>query len=59
MYICICNSLKESDLKKFCTIPCENGEGILNKAGCKSQCGQCIDYIETFLLPNEQTLEAN
>ncbi len=51
MYICICNSLKENDLKKACMNKCMNdGESVLRGAGCKAECGQCLDYIESLFL---------
>ncbi|MDB2415405.1 hypothetical protein N9W34_06510 [Rickettsiales bacterium] len=32
----------------------KDGESVLKQAGCKAECGQCIDYIESFLLPLEE-----
>ena len=52
MYICICNALNEKDLKKACGNKChEDGESLLKNAGCKAECGQCLDYIESLFLP--------
>ena len=51
MYICICNSLKENDLKRACKNNCmSDGEAVLRGAGCKAECGQCLDYIESLFL---------
>ena len=53
MYICICNALGEKTLKTICSNTCpKDGESALKHAGCKAECGQCIDYIESFLLPD-------
>lgn len=52
MYVCICNALKEKDLRKVCDKSCSrDGESVLKSAGCKSQCGQCLEYIEDFIIP--------
>lgn len=47
MYVCICNALKECDLRKVCKNQKFNdAESLINHTGCSFQCGQCIDYIE-------------
>ena len=52
MYICICNALKECDLKEACKRSCaRDGESVLQQAGCNAECGQCLDYIESFVIP--------
>ncbi|PIR39254.1 MAG: ferredoxin [Alphaproteobacteria bacterium CG11_big_fil_rev_8_21_14_0_20_39_49] len=51
MYICICNALKEKDLRRLCKTKCpKDGESVIKEAGCKVECGQCLDYIDSFML---------
>lgn len=60
MYVCICNALKEKELKKVCKKVCpENGEAVIEGAGCKVECGQCLDYIDNFLIPSGQAESLN
>ena len=60
MYVCICNALKEGDLKKACDKKClADGESALRQAGCNAQCGQCLDYIENFVIPSGVSFSAD
>lgn len=54
MYVCICNALNEHDLKAVCKRSCvSDGESVLKQAGCNAECGQCLDYIENFVIPSD------
>lgn len=54
MYACICNAIKEGDLKKACGKEClSDAESALERVGCKAQCGNCLDYIENFIINAE------
>ena len=56
MYVCICNALKECDLKKICKNKnFSDAESLISQAGCSFDCGQCIDYIENSFIPIENS----
>lgn len=56
MFVCICNALNEKDIKKACKSLCSiDGEAALKSAGCNAECGQCLDYIESFILSENTT----
>lgn len=57
MIVCLCNSLKDNDLKKICNDCIDtvdmDGELLMKQAGCKVNCGKCLDYIDNFIIPQE------
>lgn len=59
MIVCLCNSLKEKDLEKICSnSPISDGESLIERAGCKVNCGKCLDYIDNFIIPQENSVNA-
>ena len=53
MIICVCNRLRDKELKDACESCPRNSdaENLFSELGCKPVCGQCICYIEEVLLP--------
>jgi len=49
MYVCICNAIREKELRKLaCQIP-GNAEDVYTAIGTPPQCGQCLDQAEAIL----------
>lgn len=49
MYVCICNAIREKDLR--CAARCVRGdaETVYAAMGCKPQCGQCLEDAEEII----------
>ena len=52
MIICVCNTLKDKDLRKACKMGsgCKDAEEVMSGLGCKPQCGSCLCYIEDIMM---------
>lgn len=49
MYVCVCNAIRESDLRRAAR--CGNGDAVAcyDLLGKAPQCGQCLDDAEDVL----------
>ncbi|MDE8652677.1 (2Fe-2S)-binding protein [Novosphingobium sp. H3SJ31-1] len=43
MYICICNAIRDIELRAAARERCGDVEAIYHSLGCPPQCRQCID----------------
>lgn len=43
MYICICNAIRESELRRFAHLVDGDAEACYIAMGKRPQCGQCLD----------------
>jgi len=43
MYVCICNAIREKDLRCAARRMCGDAEALYDALGCKPQCGQCLE----------------
>jgi bacterioferritin-associated ferredoxin len=50
MYICVCNAIRESELR--CAARCHAGDvdAVYEKLGCNPQCGSCLDEAAMILI---------
>lgn len=49
MYVCICNAIRESELRRVaCRVP-GNAEACYAALGKRPQCGQCLDDAEEMI----------
>lgn len=49
MYVCICNAIRESELRRVaCRVP-GNAETCYAALGKRPQCGQCMDDAEEMI----------
>jgi bacterioferritin-associated ferredoxin len=49
MYTCICNAIRETDLRKAARSSSGNAEAIYAKMGKMPNCGQCLCDAEKIL----------
>lgn len=50
MYVCICNAIKESDLRAAAQDHPGNAEKLYMLLGREPQCGQCLEDAEQIVL---------
>jgi len=49
MYICICNAIKETELRKLARESQCDAEAIYTAMGHPPQCGQCLEEADQIL----------
>ncbi|WP_156839942.1 (2Fe-2S)-binding protein [Novosphingobium aquimarinum] len=49
MYVCICNAIRESDLRSAARRCCGDAESIYVSLGRPPQCRQCIEEAEDIV----------
>ena len=50
MYICLCNSLKEKEMRKAVDDGACCISQLYKALGCKPECGKCVGYVRENLL---------
>lgn len=58
MYICICNAIRESDLRAAALSSGGDAEATYAKLGKRPNCGQCLDKAQD-ILDQERALVAS
>ena len=55
MYVCICNAIRETDLRDAARSSCGDADAIYAKLGKTPQCGQCLDEAAEILIEERFT----
>jgi bacterioferritin-associated ferredoxin len=50
VYICICNAIKEADLRSEAKIASGTAEELYRRLGHEPQCRQCLDEADRIVL---------
>jgi bacterioferritin-associated ferredoxin len=48
MYVCICNALKERDVRRVAT-GCATPTAVYRALGCETRCGRCVPTVRGIL----------
>jgi len=48
MYVCICNALKERDVRRVAT-GCVTPAAVYRALGCETRCGRCVPTVRAIL----------
>ncbi|MBN8486018.1 MAG: (2Fe-2S)-binding protein [Sphingomonadales bacterium] len=54
MYICICNAIRESDLREAARAHPGDADAVYAALGKTPQCGQCLDDAALILIEERQ-----
>ena len=46
MYVCVCNAIREDELRHAARRVAGNAEAVYEAIGCAVQCGTCLDEAE-------------
>ena len=49
MYVCICNAIREADLRAAARIHGHDAEVLYAKMGKRPECGQCLEEAEQII----------
>ncbi len=56
MYICVCNAIREKDLRRAAKACDGDVDAVYESLGCAPQCGSCLDEAAQILI-EERGLE--
>lgn len=54
MYVCICNAIKESELRRAACKVSGDAEEVYAAMGCQVNCGQCLMDAESILFEERE-----
>lgn len=54
MYVCVCNAIRESELRRAARHCPGDAEGVYAALGARPNCGQCLDEAETILIEERE-----
>ena len=54
MYICVCNAIRESDLRTAARCHAGDPDAVYEKLGKRPQCGQCLDEAAEILIEERE-----
>lgn len=49
MYVCICNAIKEEDVRTSAQNGAQKAREVFNAHGCKPECAKCTNCIRTII----------
>ncbi len=49
MVVCVCNAIKEKDLRAAVRSGLDNPSDVYAELGRKPKCGQCLDFARTII----------
>ena len=58
MYLCNCNGLTVSEVKKACSDGLTNAEDIFECFGVEMCCGKCIPEIKEYMVSSDKNITA-
>ncbi|NOW44856.1 bacterioferritin-associated ferredoxin [Novosphingobium sp. SG751A] len=58
MYICICNALREKDLRATARCHAGDAETLYNRLGCRPQCRQCLEDADQIVAEERNSVPA-
>lgn len=56
MYTCICNAIREDDLRKAARQHRGGAESVYAKLGAQPNCGQCLDEAEAVIAQERRAM---
>ncbi len=57
MYVCVCNALKDSQIKQVANRGADTVQGVFKAHGCKPECARCVNCIRNLLKEEISSVE--
>ena len=57
MYVCICNAIKEIELRETVHKGARNAEGAYSNLGVEFECAQCKEHAEDVIIDEIDSLK--
>ena len=54
MYICICNAIRECELRRTALKTCGDAESVYAALGKKPSCGQCLEEADQIIFEERE-----
>ncbi|MCZ8322042.1 MAG: bacterioferritin-associated ferredoxin [Novosphingobium sp.] len=58
MYICVCNAIRECELREAARRCPGDVDAVYEALGCRPQCGQCLDDAAEMLIEERTQMQA-
>ena len=55
MYTCICNAIRECDVRRAARLVAGDAEAVYAALGKRPNCGQCLDEAEEVIFEERET----
>ena len=49
MYVCLCNAIKESEVRDLARAGARTADGIYAALGCEPHCSTCTEYLQQMI----------
>jgi len=56
MVVCICNEIREKDVREAARNGARSARCVFRQAGCKPKCAQCVTFAETIIASEHAAL---
>ena len=56
MYICVCNAIRECELRKAARLCPGDAEGVYAALGKKPNCGNCLEEADELIAEERETI---
>jgi bacterioferritin-associated ferredoxin len=50
VYVCVCNAIRESELREAARLHPGDPDAVYEQLGCRPQCGSCLDEAAMILI---------
>jgi bacterioferritin-associated ferredoxin len=54
MVVCVCNALRERDVRKAARAGCRDPLSAYAALGCRPRCGQCVPFARELIAGEQQ-----
>jgi len=54
MIVCVCNALREKDVRQAARSGCRDPLSAYASLGCRPRCGQCVPFVRTLINAEEE-----
>ena len=54
MYVCVCNAIRETELRRAAARCAGDAEAVYAALGARPNCGQCLDEADTILFEERE-----
>jgi bacterioferritin-associated ferredoxin len=58
MVVCVCNAIREKDVREAARNGAQSARCVFRAAGCRPKCAQCVNFAQAIISSEQQALAA-
>jgi bacterioferritin-associated ferredoxin len=58
MVVCVCNAIKEKDVREAARNGARSARCMFRAAGCRPKCAQCVQFAQDIIANEQQVYQA-